>query len=480
MKRMLSKNPVVRKIFGVLLCSALLSACGTTSPDQAEHNQEKVAFWLTTGDKESLLKPGDPIPFGSKSSVPTVIEIDTARKFQTIDGFGYALTGGSADLINEKLSAQQRTALLKELFLTGGAGIGISYLRVSIGASDLDDHVFSYCDLPPGQTDPELKSFTLKEDKDNLIPVLKEILALNPDIRIMGSPWSAPVWMKTNNLPKAGSLKPEFYDAYARYFVKYIQEMEKEGIRIDAITLQNEPENPHNTPSMLMTAAEQATFVRENLGPAFEKAGIQTKIVVFDHNCDHPEYPIAILNDQEARKYIDGSAFHLYVGEIEAMSAVHEAHPDKNLYFTEQWTSGEGEFHGDLRWHVKNLIVGATRNWSRNVLEWNLAADPDFNPHTDDGGCTMCMGALTIGDPVTRNVSYYIIAHASKFVPPGSVRIASNITEGLHNVAFVTPEGKRVLVVVNDNDSVKPFAIKSGNDFAETTLPAGAVGTFVW
>jgi glucosylceramidase len=153
--------------------------------------------------------------------------------------------------------------------------------------------------------------------------------------------------------------------------------MDKEGIPIDAITLQNEPENPHNTPSMLMTAAEQATFVRENLGPAFEKAGIQTKIVVFDHNCDHPEYPIAILNDQEARKYIDGSAFHLYVGEIEAMSKVHEAHPDKNLYFTEQWTSGEGEFHGDLRWHVKNLIVGATRNWSRNVLEWNLAADPD-------------------------------------------------------------------------------------------------------
>ena len=475
----------MKKLFRIplilMIVVGFLTACtGAKDRVTAVSKDAGVAYWLTTGDKNSLLEKQEDLTFTDQSNQAAIIEIDNAQKFQPIDGFGYALTGGSADLINEKLSVQQRTALLKELFLTDGNGIGISYLRVSIGASDLDDHVFSYCDLPSGKTDPELKSFTLKEDKENLIPVLKEILALNPGIRIMGSPWSAPVWMKTNNLPKAGSLKPEFYDAYARYFVKYIQEMEKEGIRIDAITLQNEPENPHNTPSMLMTAAEQATFVRENLGPAFEKAGIQTKIVVFDHNCDHPEYPIAILNDQEARKYIDGSAFHLYIGEIEAMSKVHEAHPDKNLYFTEQWTSGEGEFHGDLRWHVKNLIVGATRNWSRNVLEWNLAADPEFNPHTDDGGCTMCMGALTIGDSVIRNVSYYIIAHASKFVPPGSVRVASNITEGLHNVAFVTPEGNTVLVVVNDNDADKQFAIKSANGFAETTLPAGGVGTFVW
>ena len=320
----------------------------------------------------------------------------------------------------------------------------------------------------------------MKEDKENLIPVLKQILALNPDIKIMGSPWSPPVWMKTNNLPKAGSLKPEYYDAYARYFVKYIQGMAKEGIVIDAITLQNEPENPHNTPSLLMTTQEQTNFVKNNLGPAFQEAGIKTKIIVFDHNCDHPEYPITILNDPEARKYIDGSAFHLYIGEIEALSKVHEAHPDKNVYFTEQWTSGEGDFDGDLRWHTKNLIVGATRNRSRNVLEWNLAADPDFDPHTDDGGCTMCMGALTIGDSVTRNVSYYIIAHASKFVSPGSVRVASNITDGLHNVAFVNPAGKKVLIVVNDNDATKSFAIKFKGKVAEASLPGGAVATYVW
>ncbi len=312
------------------------------------------------------------------------------------------------------------------------------------------------------------------------IPVLKEIIKLNPDIKIMGSPWSAPAWMKTNNSLKGGSLKPEYYQAFADYFVKYVQGMAVEGITIDAITLQNEPENPKNNPSMLMTAGEQATFVKNNLGPAFEKAGIKTKIIVFDHNCDHPEYPITVLNDADAKKYINGSAFHLYLGEIEALSKVHEAHPDKSLYFTEQWTSPQGEFSGDLQWHTKHLVIGATRNWARNVLEWNLAADPQFNPHTDQGGCTMCQGALTTGDSITRNVSYYIIGHASKFVGPGSVRIASNNAGDFFNVAFITPAGKKALIVVNDSKTKGKFAFTAKGKIAEVELPAGAVGTFVW
>jgi glucosylceramidase len=230
---------------------------------------------------------------------------------------------------------------------------------------------------------------------------------------------------------------------------------------------------------MVMTSGEQALFIKSHLGPAFEKANIKTRIVIFDHNCDHPNYPIDILNDVEAKKYIDGTAFHLYLGEIEALSEVQNAHPDKNLYFTEQWTSSEGKFDGDLRWHVKKLIVGATRNWSRNVLEWNLAADPQLSPHTE-GGCTMCLGALTIGDEVIRNVSYYIIAHASKFVRPGSVRVASNITSDLHNVAFITPTGKKVLIVVNDSEALRKFAIKFKGSSAQVSLGAGSVGTFVW
>jgi len=289
------------------------------------------------------------------------------------------------------------------------------------------------------------------------------------------------VWMKTNPLAKGGSLKPAYYETYANYFVKYIQSMAKEGITIDAITLQNEPENPKNTPSLLMTAEEQALFVKKHLGPAFKVNNIQTKIIVFDHNCDHPEYPIAILHDADAKQYIDGSAFHMYLGEIDALSKVYDAHPDKNIYFTEQWTSGKGEFAGDLKWHTKNLIIGATRNWSRNVLEWNLAADPNFDPHTNDGGCDICQGALTIAEgSVTRNVSYYIIGHASKFVPTGSVRIASNLVDGLPNVAFITPDGKKVLIVLNETDQPKSFSIQFNGMIANPSLTSGSVGTFVW
>jgi glucosylceramidase len=230
-----------------------------------------------------------------------------------------------------------------------------------------------------------------------------------------------------------------------------------------------------------MTADEQALFVKKYLGPLFKTNNIQTKIVVFDHNCDHPEYPIAVLNDPEAKQYIDGSAFHLYLGEIEALSKVHDAHPDKNIYFTEQWTSGKGEFAGDLNWHVKNLVIGATRNWSRVVLEWNLAADPDFDPHTSDGGCDVCQGALTIGEgSVLRNVSYYIIAHASRFVLPGSVRVSSNIIEGLPNVAFVTPHGKKVLIVLNETQEAKTFSIQYEGLIATASLAGGAVGSFSW
>ncbi len=468
---------IILKISASLTFLILLLGCSSdvNQPDQM------VSWWITAGDKSVLLASQPTLTSSKTEALGPTITVDTTQVFQTIDGFGYALTGGSAMLMNTKLNAAQRSELLNELFRTDGNGIGLSYLRVSIGASDLDELVFSYNDLPKGKTDAELKSFTLSYDTMHLIPVLKEILALNPKIKIMGSPWSPPVWMKYNNLPKGGSLKPEYYEVYANYLVKYIKAMAAEGINIDAITLQNEPENPKNTPSLVMTAKEQALFVKKHLGPAFKSNNIQTKIIVFDHNCDHPEYPIAIMNDSEAKQYIDGSAFHMYLGEIDALSKVHDAHPDKNIYFSEQWTSGKGEFGGDLKWHTKNLIIGATRNWSRNVLEWNLAADPNFDPHTGDGGCDICQGALTIAEgSVIRNVSYYIIAHASKFVPSGSLRIASNLVYGLPNVAFITPEGKKILIVLNETQEAKVFAIQFNGMNATASMPANSVGTFAW
>ncbi|MDJ1467577.1 glycoside hydrolase family 30 protein [Xanthocytophaga flava] len=473
------------RVSGIVSLFALMAciACKNNSQDQTiteTSGKTDVEVWLTTTDKSTLFsKQPVSYTFGTEATTLPTIEIDTAQTFQTMDGFGYTLTGGSAYVLHQKLNSEQRAALLNELFDTNDKNIGISYLRVSIGSSDLDSSTFSYNDLPAGQTDEDMQKFSLTPDKKDLVPVLKEILAINPSIKILGSPWSPPAWMKSNNSTIGGKLKPEYYAAYAKYFVKYVQEMAKEGITIDAITVQNEPENPKNNPSLDMTAPEQATFVKKHLGPAFEAAGIKTKIQIFDHNCDHPNYPISILNDSEAKKYIDGSAFHLYLGSISALTEVHNAHPDKHVYFTEQWTSSEGQFGGDLQWAVKNLIIGATRNWSRNVLQWNLAADPQQNPHTP-GGCTQCLGALTIGDTVRRNVSYYTIAHASKFVRPGSVRIASTELADLPNVAFKTPSGKKVLIVLNEGNTKKDFVIKTNGKSAPVSINAASVATFVF
>jgi glucosylceramidase len=326
-------------------------------------NIDQVNWYLTNSDKSALLQKQISLTGsnGLETSI-TTINVDDSEKFQSMDGFGFALTGGSAILINA-MDPASRESLLNELFARSENSIGVSYLRISIGASDLSDRVFSYDDLPEGETDPDMKRFSLEPERKDLIPVLKQILEINPDIKILGSPWSPPVWMKTNGQSKGGSLKPEYYNAYALYFVKYIEEMKKEGIRIDAITIQNEPLHPGNNPSMYMPADEQAAFIRESLGPAFKKAGVDTKIIIYDHNANRVDYPIQVLNDPEARKYVDGSAFHMYEGEVEAISEVKKAHTDKNLYFTEQWVGAPGDFANDLRWHVKTLIIGAVRNW---------------------------------------------------------------------------------------------------------------------
>jgi glucosylceramidase len=440
-------------------------------------------WWLTNPDKSVLFEQQkqQPLKFAkAENNNPTII-VDEKQTYQTIDGFGFALTGGSAQHII-RMSAESRAALLKELFATDNNNIGISYLRLSIGASDLNDHVFSYDDLPAGEVDTALIKFDLGPDKQDVIPVMKEILAINPKIKILASPWSPPTWMKTNNDTRGGSLKPEFYTVYAKYFVKYIQAMKAEGIIIDAITVQNEPLHPGNNPSLLLLANEEGNFIKTALGPAFEAAGINTKIVLYDHNADKPEYPVSIMNDPEAKKYVAGSGFHLYGGKIEALTDVHNAHPDKNIYFTEQMTvDRKNATNINIARPISQLIVGATRNWSVNVIEWNLAADADFKPYTDRGGCSMCEGAVTIEkNNVKRNVAYYSIAHASKFVRPGSVRIASNDLPTLTNVAFKTPSGKKVLIVANKGEGTQTFNISYDGKIITSSLNKGSVATYVW
>ena len=438
-----------------------------------------IDYWITKSDQSALLqKQTTALAFTSGTGTNT-ITVDSTQTYQTVDGFGFTLTGGSAYVINRNLSADARNNLLKELFDDGDDDINISYLRISIGASDLNSTVYSYDDMPAGQTDVNLDHFDISMERTDFLPVLKAILATNPSIKIIATPWSAPVWMKDNGSGVGGSLKPEYYTAYANYFVKYIKAMKDEGITIDAITPQNEPLNPGNNPSMYMTAEAERDFIKGFLAPAFASAGVTTKIVVYDHNCDVPQYPLTILQDADAAKYVDGSAFHLYSGDISALSTVHTSYPDKNLYFTEQYTASTSDFGGDLKWHLKNVIIGSMRNWSKNALEWNLANDPNYDPHTN-GGCTTCKGGLTIGSTVTRNVGYYIVAHASKFVPPGSVRISSNIQGSLNNVAFLRPDKKKILIVENDGSDAQTFSIAFKGKQVTTSLPAGAVGTYVW
>lgn len=487
LKKRLSAGILAGCLFAILAgCGKKSSGTGNVLPPVVPPvvppvtGTNDVDFWLTKGDKSALLsKQTTVLSFGTVASSNPFIDVDSTITYQTVDGFGYTLTGGSAYVIN-KLNATDKATLLTELFGSGAGSIGVNYLRISMGASDLDATVFSYSDLSAGQTeDITLSGFTLAPDKIDLIPLLKQILAINPAIKILATPWSAPKWMKDNNSTKGGSLQPKYYDVYAKYFVKYIQQMKAEGISIDAIAPQNEPLNPNNNPSLVMTAEQQRDFIKNNLGPAFQTAGITSKIIAYDHNCNRPDYPLTVLNDPAARAFVNGSAFHLYEGDISAMSTVHDAYPDKDVYFTEQWTSSEGAFDGDLKWHLKNVIIGSMRNWSKIALEWNLANDPSFGPHTD-GGCTQCKGALTVSSVYDRNVSYYIIAHASKFVPAGSVRISSNINGNLQNVAFKTPDGKKVLIVENDGGSSLTFNIRFKGKWTETTLPAGAVGTYVW
>ena len=444
-------------------------------------NAEYVEFWLSDQSESKIFSKQTTgvdtgrVPEGTYEN----IIIDTSQAYQSMDGFGFALNGGSAmHLFN--MDQLSRSALLNELFGNNDNSIRASYLRVSIGASDLDEYPFSYNDLPDGETDIGLDNFDLGYDKLYLIPILKEIIEISPNIKIIGSPWSPPAWMKTNKNTIGGSLLVEYYDAYALYFVKYIQSMKNEGIIINAITIQNEPLHDGNNPSMHMTSSEQALFISQSLGPAFFQNQIDTKIIIYDHNADNIEYPISVLNDSNARQYVDGSAFHLYGGNINDLSILKNTHPDKNLYFTEQWVGAPGDLYGDLRWHIRNLIIGASRNWCKTIIEWNLASDENQKPHTD-GGCSSCLGALTISDnSVQRNTAYYVIAHASKFVPPGSVRIYSTSSSNLPNVCFLTPDDKIVTIVLNDSNSRISFnVILDGKDM-HSSLKAGAVGTFIW
>ena len=447
-----------------------------TNPPAASYGT--ALFWLTTADGSVKLQKQADLSFTNPTNSFQNVEVDAAQTYQHIDGFGYTLTGGSVEVIN-KLSAAKRDILLQELFGKGENSIGISNIRLSIGASDLNSEVFSYDDMPVGETDVNLANFSLSKDQA-LIDMLKKILLINPNIQFIASPWSPPVWMKDNGSSIGGSLKPEYYGVYGKYFVKYINAMKAEGITIHGITPQNEPLHAGNNPSLYMSAEQQRDFIKNNLGPEFQRANISTKIIIYDHNCDNIAYATTILSDPAAAAFVDGSAFHLYAGNISALSSLHNSFPTKNIYFTEQYTPSNGDFGGDLMWHIKNVIIGSMRNWSKNAMEWNIANDANFSPHTP-GGCTTCKGAITVNsnDTYDKNVAYYIIGQISKFVPYNAVRISSTQAGNISTVAFSTPD-KIVLLVLNEGNNNENFNIKYKENTAPAILAAKSVATYVF
>jgi glucosylceramidase len=412
------------------------------------------------------------------------VVVDEATTYQEMVGFGAAITDASAWLIQNKLTPSQREALLQELF-GPSPGIGLSFTRLTMGASDFSLHQYSYDDMPAGQTDSALTHFSIDSNRAYVLPVVQRALAINPQLKIMASPWSPPGWMKTTGSLIQGTLRPEAYGPLAEYFRRYIEAYRAEGVPIYAITVQNEPHyEPPTYPGMRLEPPARATLVGQYLGPLFARSGIGTLILDWDHNWDEYQSPLQVLADSAAPRYIAGVAWHCYGGDVSAQTLVHDAHPDKDAYFTEcsggEWAPN---FADNLKWFTQTLIIGATRGWAKGVLLWNLALDENHGPHT--GGCGDCRGVVTIASAsgaVTRNVEYYALGHASRFVRPGARRIASTSgVAGLESVAFRNADdGSKALIVANTEAQDRAFTVLWGKQSFPYTLPAGAVVTFVW
>lgn len=439
-------------------------------------NAQTVTPYITSGDQTRLLQQQGTVSFGTNSGTnPSTVTVNAGTTYQTMDGFGYTLTEGSAEVISG-MAATQQNQLLNDLY-NPTTGLNASLIRISIAASDLSSSSYSYNET---SGDTNMNNFSLNgPDLTYLIPIIKKIQQINPNIKILATPWSAPRWMKTNGSWVGGSLQTQYYAAYARYFVKYIAAMQAQGIPIWGITPQNEPENPHNEPSMLMNSTEQKNFINQQLGPQLAAAGYGgVKIIAFDHNCDNTAYPIDVLNNSS---YVDGAAFHLYLGNISAMSTVRNA-TNKNVYFTEQYTGSGGSFGGDFGWHMQNVVIGSTNNWSKTVLEWNAANNSSLGPRTP-GGCSTCLGAITVNNSTsyTRNVAYYIIGQISKYVKPGAVRIGSSSSSGsILSVGFKNPDGSIALVVYNTSGSSNTIKVVSGSSAFNYAVPGSSAVTFTW
>jgi glucosylceramidase len=449
-----------------------------------------VKSWITTSDQQHLVAAQPDIPFATDTAPRDAILVDETQRYQPIRGFGASLTDSAAWLIAHTLSAEQRDALLHRLF-DAQTGIGLNVLRLPMGACDLnlpEGGNYSYDDVPPGQTDPDLRQFSIAHDEAYIIPVLTQIRQINPRLQIIASPWSAPAWMKANDSLEQGRLLPEHYAAYAHYFVTFLQAYQAHGIPVTAITMQNEPKHIHvGYPGMQMLPEEQAAFIKGFLGPAFARHGIPTQILIYDHDWDDPVFPETVLRDPDAARYVHGIAWHWYSGDVSAQSQVHDRFPAQETYVTE--ASG-GEWEGEPNWPIGlanggKLLIDAMRHWAGTVLRWGLALDTHHGPHMGRGdACTQCRGVVIIDQATgeaANTADFYSLAHASTFLQPGAYRIASNSDiDGIIDVAWVNPDGAKVLLVANTRNDPRPVRIHWRGQTATTSLPGGALATYRW
>jgi len=463
------------------ILAALLGA--SLSPSMAAENAGAVQAWLTTGDQSRLMARGPDARFGRAKPAATVIDIDPATRYQEMQGFGASITDASAYLIRQRMNPAQREGLLRELF-GRNPGLGMSFTRLTIGASDFSQSHYTFNDMPRGESDPGLARFSIEPHRANVLPTIQRALAINPQLKVMASPWSAPGWMKTSDSLVKGSLKPEAYDAFARYLGRYVGAMQAEGVPLFALTLQNEPHfEPEDYPGMRVDPASRAAFIGGHLGPLLAREHPGTTVIDWDHNWDEPDSPATVLKDPSAAKYVSGVAWHCYAGNVAVQAQVHAQFPDKDTWFTEcsggRWSP---DWAKNLMFFTRTLIIDSTRGWARGVLLWNLALDENDGPHL--GGCKDCRGVVTIDSrtgQVTRNVEYYALAHASRFVMPGAQRVQSSEGVGeLSNVAFRNPDGSLALVVANGAQAQQTFSVRIAGQSFRYTLPGLSVATFAW
>jgi len=419
----------------------------------------------------------------SADSLAETITVDSEKSYQTMDGFGASLTDSAAWLLHDRLSASQRHEVMKKLF-DPSAGIGVSFLRQPAGASDLARNHYSYDDMPAGQLDSELRNFSLHHDDAYIFPVLREALKINPAISVMVTPWSPPGWMKSSDSMIGGSLRDDALDTYAKYLVKTVQGYRRAGVPVRYLSVQNEPlYEPKDYPGALMLASQQKRLIGEYLGPALERTGEKVKLLAYDHNWDHPEYPLEVLNDPAAGKYLAGSALHCYGGDVGAQQKIHNRQPEKGIWLTE--CSGGTWQQGNLLAITAQLIIESTRNWAKSVVLWGMALDEKRGPNT--GGCDTCRGLVTIDRSkrpavITYTVDYYAIGSASKFVRPGARRIDSTTYghDDLESVAFQNPDRSICLLVLNNKESSARFELRWKQFSVRDNLPPGSLTTYFW